>query len=242
MDYFLQHCSGIIEQQGNIFLSLFLGGLLGSLNHCVGMCSPFVLMQIASCNEQPTSFLQKIYGAALVAYHTGRITTYVMLAFVTSLFSLQIVGGVLGQFFIAVLLALAGILFIMNAIPSLSFFGHGVSLFDISGVFARLINPLLRSRHFISRYLLGIVLGFLPCGLVFAALMVTTSMNHAGTAALAMACFGLGTVPALVCVALFGQVIIKKWQNNFKKLSQIMLVLNGLFLLFMAFKKIMILL
>jgi sulfite exporter TauE/SafE len=240
MYYFLEHCTNLINQQGSIFFSLFLGGLLGSLNHCVGMCSPFVLAQI-SCNEQPKFLLQKIYGASLIPYHTGRITTYILLAVITSAFSLHIIASPVGQFIIALLLGTAGLLFIINAIPTFFTKLQSFSVFNITSVISVLMRPLSHNNDFLSRYFFGIILGFLPCGLVFAALMLTSTMHNLGLAALGMLLFGLGTVPALFCVALFGQTMFKKWQNALRRISQVIMVLNGIMLIVMAIDKMMIL-
>jgi uncharacterized protein len=225
--------------QGSIFVSLFLGGLLGSLNHCVGMCSPFVLAQISSHkNDAPILSLQKISNASLIPYHLGRITTYVFLSVLVSLFSFQIIGSSFGQFMIALLLAGAGTIYIMNAFPQISLKFKNIMVFDVASVMSVLINPLSQNTGYLARYFLGIILGFLPCGLVFAALMLTITIGNITLSALGMMLFGLGTVPALFIVALLGNVIFKKWQKNFIKISQIIMAFNGVTLLFMAIQKI----
>ena len=239
LNYLLEHCGSIINMQGSIFLSLFLGGLLGSLNHCVGMCSPFVLAQISTHkNDAPILLLQKISNASLVPYHFGRITTYVFFSVLVSLFSFQIIGSYFGQFMIALLLAGAGIIFIMNAFPQISLKFKNVKVFDVASAMSVIINPLSKNKGYLARYFLGIVLGFLPCGLVFAALMLTVTIGNITLSALGMMLFGLGTVPALFAVAFLGQTFFKKCQKNFIKISQIIMTFNGLTLLFMAIQKI----
>lgn len=239
LNYLLEHCGSIINTQGSIFLSLFLGGLLGSLNHCVGMCSPFVLAQISSHKtDTPILLLQKISNASLIPYHLGRITTYVFLSVLVSLFSFQIIGSPFGQFIIALLLAGAGIIFIINAFSKINLTFKNMKLFDVASVMSVLINPLSQNKGYLARYFLGIILGFLPCGLVFAALMITITIGNITLSALGMILFGLGTVPALFIVALLGNVIFKKWQKNFIKISRIIMVFNGLSLLFIALQKI----
>jgi sulfite exporter TauE/SafE len=53
-----------------------------------------------------------------------------------------------------------------------------------------------------ARYAFGIVIGFLPCGLVYATLGIAVASGSPGTGALAMAAFGLGTAPLLSAFAL----------------------------------------
>jgi sulfite exporter TauE/SafE len=57
--------------------------------------------------------------------------------------------------------------------------------------------------------LLGALLGFLPCGLLYAALVAAASTHAPIQGAAAMLAFGLGTVPALVAVGLAGQVFAR---------------------------------
>src|SRR6185369_15932837 len=81
--------------------SLFLAGLAGSLVHCVGMCGPFVLGQVAADVEATRAGRYgewgRLAGAALVPYHLGRLTTYTMLGAVagaaTALFASTSVFG-----------------------------------------------------------------------------------------------------------------------------------------------------
>ncbi|WP_081786513.1 urease accessory protein UreH domain-containing protein [Kordiimonas gwangyangensis] len=48
MEFLLSHCQAVIGDHGGLLLTLFLGGLMGSATHCVGMCGPFVVAQTAS--------------------------------------------------------------------------------------------------------------------------------------------------------------------------------------------------
>jgi len=50
---------------------------------------------------------------------------------------------------------------------------------------------------------LGMLWGWLPCGLVYSALAWSVGADSAGTGALLMACFGLGTLPAMLGIGIF---------------------------------------
>ena len=56
-----------------------------------------------------------------------------------------------------------------------------------------------------AAYLLGLALGLLPCGFLYAALVVAAASGGGGFGALAMLAFGAGTVPGLVAVGLAGR-------------------------------------
>ena len=57
------------------------------------------------------------------------------------------------------------------------------------------------SKPLLGRFLGGVVNGFLPCGLTYAAALSAAAMSGAGAAAVFMAGFGVGTLPALALVA-----------------------------------------
>lgn len=179
--------------------SLFLAGLAGGFTHCIAMCGPFVLAQ-AQGGSRGSSLLKSL----VLPYHLGRLTTYVFLA--------GLFGGVLNlallfqpsRAYIAVpLLLSAAAVFIVTAFPGMGalFPWAGRLRLPVPGrVLSRLYRPLLPDRRPVSRYLLGVLLGFMPCGLVVSALMAAASAPSVWQSALAMAAFGLGTMPALFLV------------------------------------------
>jgi sulfite exporter TauE/SafE len=57
---------------------------------------------------------------------------------------------------------------------------------------ARLAGPLSVSHTALARYGLGVVLGFLPCGLLYAALAAAAGTGSVVSGGIAMACFALG--------------------------------------------------
>ena len=73
---------------------------------------------------------------------------------------------------------------------------------------ARLAGPLSSSHRPAARYALGVVLGFLPCGLLYGALAAAGGTASGRDGALAMAAFALGTVPALMAVGWGGLSIL----------------------------------
>jgi sulfite exporter TauE/SafE len=76
-------------------------------------------------------------------------------------------------------------------------------------------------------YALGVVLGLLPCGVVYAALMVAASTGHALTAALGMLAFALGTMPGLGVVGWIGQTAVAGWAWPLRHAPVILLAANA---------------
>jgi len=216
-----------------IVLSLFLAGLIGSVTHCVGMCSPFVLAQTANRIDRAGGLAGGEWGrlraAALVPYHLGRGTTYSMLGAIGALASASFVGWTGFRWFTAGLLAIGALLFLAmalgrwGAMPSLA---GGRAMAAVS----YLARPLAGNPRGWRGYGLGLLLGFLPCGLVYAALATAAGSGNALSGALGMAAFALGTTPALVTTGFIGAAAASHWRKVLARLAGPMLILNALLL------------
>lgn len=214
-------------------VSLFLAGLMGGFTHCVGMCSPFVLAQTGQNMD-----VNRIRGKLLIPYHLGRMFTYVGLAIAFSaLFNLAFLFSDLRNIFIAPLLLLAGILFLASAFPALGQIFPWIIKFQSAqpfGFMAKYVHNFMKSDHSHSRFLLGVLLGFMPCGLVVAAIMAAATAASPIYAGLAMAAFALGTMPALMLVGIGSNALISHYPKLSKKLSQGAMTLSAFWLFALA--------
>lgn len=227
----------LISPSHGLFVSLFLGGLVGGATHCSGMCGPLVLGQIGAL---PAGLQGRKAVAArlLLPYHLGRVTTYTMLALVLGVFvHVFTIIGVPKELLAVPLLSMAALIFMVSAVPGLAtLFPWAVRLSVpvAGGVIGKISKPLMMNPAGWRGYALGLLLGFMPCGLVMAALMAAgTAPNAAGTA-LAMAGFGLGTMPVLMTLGLGGTWIKQKWPVQMRAISSIIMVVNSLMLFRLA--------
>lgn len=211
-------------------LSLFLAGLFGGFTHCAFMCAPFVLAQNGN--------IKRIGGVLLLPYHLGRMTTYTMLAILlNSLINLAFLFSGTRTIITAPLLLLAAVIFLVTAFPSLSSVFPWVVRLQAIKPF-KFINTgtrkLLKSKGPFQQYGLGVLLGFMPCGMVISALMASASATHPASAALAMAAFSVGTMPALILVALGGKSLTYKYPNLSKTLSRGVMIFSAAWLCLLA--------
>ena len=178
------------------FLALFLVGLLGG-THCVGMCGGIVsAMSMGG---------QAGWGLHL-AYNAGRILSYAVAG---------AVAGALG----AASLGLEGqvpVRMVLYFIANLMLVALGLYLIGLSGALAfteragqalwRRVQPLTRRflpvRGVGQAFPLGVLWGWLPCGLVYSALASALTAGSAGRGAAMMLAFGLGTLPNLLLAGL----------------------------------------
>ena len=217
--------------------SLFVAGLAGSVVHCVAMCGPFVLGQVMGDIERtPTKAYgewRRLAGAALVPYHLGRMTTYTLLGAMagqaTALFAASSMFGWLS----GGLLVVAACLMLVQAM-GLALGGAGA----LGNVLVRLAAPLAFTHGHAARYGLGVVLGFLPCGLLYGALAAAGGTASASDGALAMAAFALGTVPALVAAGWGGLMMRRRLRENGRWFALPLLIANALFMLALASQRL----
>lgn len=189
-----------------IAAALFATGLVGGFAHCAPMCGPFVLMQIAEPAGSGLA-LRRLAAGALPFYHLGRLTTYVGLGLASGG-----LGGTLSalapfRFFAALLLALAALSFLLQALGRIGRFLPALGMTEAGQHYARLAAPLLRrmpAHPVLGGYRLGLVLGLLPCGFLYGAVIAAAASGGVLAGGLVMAAFALGTVPGLAAVGVVG--------------------------------------
>ena len=213
---------------------VFVFGVVSSL-HCVQMCGPIVLAYSVALGKsaregssQASSRLPFLLHH--LAYNAGRIVTYSALGAVAGLVggSMGLVGRLAGAEEMVVIVAgclmvLAG-LSMLNVVPIPAWLG-GKSLSFPS----RLLRPLgamLASPAISRRFLMGLALGFLPCGLVYTALLKAIASGTALGGATAMCAFGLGTAGSLLAAGLFSSAVrgkVNRWAGQMPAVSVLML-------------------
>jgi sulfite exporter TauE/SafE len=202
----------------DLYSALILG-LLGSL-HCAGMCGPIAIALPLSRE----SWFSRVSGGLL--YNSGRTITYVLLGAIFGLAGMGLAVGGLQQ----VTSIVAGALMILSIlIPGL---GMVSSRFNkISDPFTRKIKSafgtLFGKKSMGSLFTLGILNGFLPCGLVYIALAGALVMSHVYEGALYMLLFGLGTIPMMLAISLAGQMISLKLRKRLSRVVPYFIVLLG---------------
>jgi sulfite exporter TauE/SafE len=196
--------SGLVALMG----SLFFAGIAGSL-HCIGMCGPILasFFEVFRSDDE-RSRSKGSFALDFLAYHAGRIWTYGLLGFIVGLAGQRLREG--GALFgwqrpvsigIACAVILSGLL-LLGLLPA----GRLETL--VSGCGVRRLQDwpwfrgLLHGRKLLSRFLLGAVMGLLPCGLVYAMLVMVATLPTPLHAAAGMLIFGLGTIPSLSAVLL----------------------------------------
>jgi sulfite exporter TauE/SafE len=184
------------------FLSL---GLLGGFGHCVGMCAPFVLL-VSRRFAAPGAGRAAALSAQLW-YTAGRVLTYALLGAAAGFVGgvVELAGSLVGIQRAASVVA--GAVLVLEALLGLA--GTG-PLADTGGgrLFARVSGALGRRvpRH---PFGLGLLLGLLPCGLLYSALIAAVARGGPLEGAAALLAFGVGTAPALLGLSLADELLAR---------------------------------
>jgi sulfite exporter TauE/SafE len=204
-------------------------GFVSSL-HCVQMCGPLVLTYSVAANSTTTR--RPLLGLHL-AYNAGRTITYSLLGAAAG-----IIGG--SMRFVGRLAGIEGVAAIVAGIAMVL---AGLVLLGMSPAFkgwrglqmpSQLLRPagrLMSSPSAWSKLTLGLMMGFLPCGLVYAALMKALGEATPLGGALTMLAFGLGTSVALVAVGLGSSAATRKLARWGTTISAVTVLVMGILLI-----------
>ncbi len=169
-------------------LAAFGMGLMGA-GHCLGMCGGIVGGLSAGG--------QKVRPLWLGCYHLGRVSSYTLMGFLAAgAVSLAPTSGW------PVARTLAGVVMIFMGLYVANL-GRTILLLERVGQHVwRWIQPMagkwLPIQNARGAWVVGLFWGWLPCGLVYAALAYASGLGQPVTGGLAMLAFGLGTLPALL--------------------------------------------
>lgn len=191
--------------------SAFLLGFLGSA-HCLGMCGGLAGALGMSTFQHPAR-LNKDFDLKrflfLACYHLGRILSYTLAGLLIGLLGLWLGKNLI---LLGFLRYLAAFMLILLGLYLGQWFNGLIAIEKQGGKLWRRIQPLgqrfMPPKNYRDALLLGMVWGWLPCGLVYSALIWASAQNNAAHAALIMLCFGLGTLPSMLLTSVFAQQLI----------------------------------
>jgi sulfite exporter TauE/SafE len=223
-----------------LYLLYLSTGFTIGFGHCIGMCGPIVVTLSLNLKGKNIFFPQLLY-------HLGRIITYAALGGVvaaTGSFTMvaanieSIQKGVM--IFTGALIMLMGLA--MTGWVSLgNVFGDH---FNPGGVISKGFAKLLKVKSSWVYLPLGLLLGLLPCGPVYTALlgaartgMDADSVYHGVSAGMGlMGAFGMGTVPALFLVAKLADMGWLKSRAIIYKVGAVLMILVGIFFIIKALR------
>lgn len=218
------------------FLSAFLIGIAGA-GHCVAMCGGITTMLTSNISNKQGS----IWGCVM-SYNAGRILSYSIagaIAGFSGSLAAQSVGVPVGwlRLVAAIFVILLGLYigqwsFILTKVENI-----GKVLWTKIQPFSKRFIPVKNKSQAFG---LGMVWGWLPCGLIYSTLTWSIASADMFKGAAIMFSFGLGTLPALLALSSSLSFVtnhIKK--KSFRKITSFLLISYGFYSLFIALKLIL---
>ena len=208
-------------------------GFAVGFGHCIGMCGPIVVS--LSLNLKDKNLL-----LPHLLYNSGRVVTY------------GVLGGVMGATGSFTLVAahiaeiqkgamiFAGILIIIMGLAMSGWISFGQvfgNSYNPGGFISKGFRRLSQIKSPAAYFPIGLLLGLLPCGPVYTALLAAAGagMEAAGTldgiikGMGVMICFGLGTVPALFLVAKLADMGWLKKREIIYRIGAVLMVAVGIY-------------
>ncbi|MGE5354859.1 MAG: sulfite exporter TauE/SafE family protein [Deltaproteobacteria bacterium] len=214
-----------------IFLwTAFLMGLIGSL-HCAGMCGPIALSlpYRVGLQAKEEAFFK------ILTYNLGRVLTYAMMG---------LVFGLIGRSFFTMgiqkwVLIILAVILIVIALFSIDIEYQSLRIPFINKYNAFIKEKLsgaIRNSGVLSFFYIGILNGFLPCGLVYMAIIAAITVGSVIQGVLYMVLFGIGTMPMMMALGFGGNLINTRFRNFLRRLYPAFMIFFAVIFLMRAFK------
>jgi sulfite exporter TauE/SafE len=205
-------------------LGFFSLGFFGGFGHCIFMCNPFVIYVASKFAPNSPGYVR--FFLPQIKYNLGRIITYGSLGLVFG--SASSAGELFGNivYFQKILAIFAGVFLIAYA--TFDILGLKIISKLENNIITKKISKIISLFSFNSPFLAGLVLGFLPCGLLYGALIGVTSLNNPLKSMISMVLFGVGTSASLLLVSVFGSIVLKH-RMLFRIISFLIMIILGIF-------------
>jgi len=185
------------------------------------MCGPIAFVLPVDRTNKPKMVLQTLL------YHIGRLVSYSLIGFV---FGMVGKGLYLAGFQQRLSIVMGVLMIVAVLIPVQLFNKYNFSkpLYKVVGMVKTKLGFYLKRKTNGTFFSIGFFNGFLPCGLVYMALMGAIAGSGAVNGAFYMFLFGLGTVPMMSVAVLFGNFIKVSLRNKIQKVIPVFVIIIGL--------------
>jgi len=182
-----------------ILAAAFVTGLLGSA-HCFGMCAG--ISGLFAVNVNVASLKTQVPKA--IAYNSGRILSYAILGAAIAVIGKTMLSGIsqyaaLIRFTSGALIILVGLQLAFGWRILAPLESAGAKIWNRIAPAAKGLVPVETTAQALG---LGLIWGWLPCGLVYSVLLLAATTAEPTSGALVMIAFGLGTMPAMIATGI----------------------------------------
>ena len=187
----------------------FFFGLISSF-HCIGMCGPIALMLPVERNNPSKKVIQ------IITYHLGRLSAYATIGFLFGLLGKGLFLARLQQK-LSIFLGIAMVVVILIPEKVFAKFNFSKPIFKLISKIKTTLGSQFKNKSYQSLFTIGLLNGFLPCGMVYVALFGAIAMQNTSFGVLYMLLFGLGTIPMMSSVVYLNSVLTIPIRNKISK-------------------------
>jgi len=204
-----------------------------STAHCLSMCGSIMGALTLSLPSEVRGGMSRFLLFVLL-YNLGRISIYVVLG-VAAGFTGQLLGdGLDGTAWRQVASVIAAVTIILIGLYLTGWVPWLRNMDRLGGGLWRLVEPfgrrLLPVRTPTAALLAGLVWGWLPCGLVYYALILALPLSDPVMSGLFMLAFGFGTMPVMVATGVFAGWLSRLGRNvRLRQVAGVLVILMGIF-------------
>lgn len=201
-----------------MLLSAVIFGLLGSF-HCIGMCGPIAFMLPVDRQKPTKCFFQ------ITSYHLGRLLAYGIIG---------LLFGFLGKGFyflgfqqqLSIIVGITMILIVL--FPRIS--QKNIISKKLGQIIIKIKSALGKELHKKTNdtfFTIGFLNGFLPCGLVYMAILGALTTANIFLSSTYMMLFGLGTIPLMTAFVYLGNFTKGNFRRYIQKTIPVIVVFIG---------------
>lgn len=203
-----------------MLFTAFIFGLISSF-HCIGMCGPIAMMLPVDRSNQAKKVTQ------IITYHLGRLFAYSTIGFIF---------GMLGKGFLlagmqqkmSIFIGIAMILIILIPEKVVANYNFSKPIFKVISKIKTTLGSQFKNKSYKSLFTIGLLNGFLPCGMVYVALFGAIAMQSPTLGILYMVLFGLGTVPMMSSIVYLNSFLTISIRNKIQKAIPYVAVFIGI--------------
>ncbi|HEX9152624.1 MAG TPA: sulfite exporter TauE/SafE family protein [Flavobacterium sp.] len=202
----------------------FIFGLISSF-HCIGMCGPIAMMLPVDRSNQVKKATQ------IITYHLGRLVAYGTIGFIFGLVGKGFFMAGLQQK-LSIFIGIAMIIVVLTPEQIFAKYNFSKPIFKLMSKVKTALGSQFKNKSYTSLFIIGLLNGFLPCGMVYVALFGAIAMQNEALGVLYMIVFGLGTVPLMSSVVYVNSFLTVGLRNKIQKaIPYVAVVIGMLFIL-----------
>jgi sulfite exporter TauE/SafE len=185
------------------------------------MCGPIAMMLPVDRNNPAKKVTQ------IITYHLGRLSAYATIGFVFGLLGRGFfLAGIQQQLSIFIGVAMIFVILVPEKIFAKYNFSRPV--FKLISKIKTTLGSQFKNKSYKSLFTIGLLNGFLPCGMVYVALFGAIAMQNESLGVLYMILFGLGTVPMMTSVVYLNSFLTIPIRNKIQKVIPYVAVCIGI--------------